>query len=105
MKETLLQLVKTAGAASEDDTERDGFLSYAGETHALGTGLGVGFVAMATGRTRLLGLLLVAVLYGRQGKTALSPRLFRQLVEELPYFAVGLALGGGFGLLARPVVV
>ena len=41
---SLWKRIKEAGAASEDDTERDGFLSYSGETHAVGVGIYYGFI-------------------------------------------------------------
>lgn len=40
----LVQFVKGAGAAQESDSERDGFLSYSGEVHAVGVGIYYGFV-------------------------------------------------------------
>lgn len=36
--------VKTAGAPNEEDTERDGFLSYSAETHGLALGFYHGFI-------------------------------------------------------------
>lgn len=44
MLKKLLEFIKTAGAPSESDTNRDGFLSYSGETHALGVGIYYGFI-------------------------------------------------------------
>lgn len=35
----LLERLREAGAPSEDATERNGFLSYSAETHAIGHGL------------------------------------------------------------------
>lgn len=36
---TILRLVRQAGAPTESASERDGFLSYSAETHAIGHGL------------------------------------------------------------------
>ena len=41
---SLWKWIKEAGAATEDDSERDGFLSYSGETHAVGVGIYHGFI-------------------------------------------------------------
>jgi hypothetical protein len=40
----LVAFIKTAGAAHESDTDRDGFLSYSGETHGLAVGVYYGFI-------------------------------------------------------------
>lgn len=40
----LLSFIKTAGAPTEEDTERDGFLSYSAETHGLALGFYYGFI-------------------------------------------------------------
>jgi len=44
MFKALIKRIKEAGAPTEDDTERDGFLSYSGETHAVGVGIYHGFI-------------------------------------------------------------
>lgn len=44
MIKELIKFVKQAGAPTEDSTERDGFLSYSGETHGFAVGLYYGFV-------------------------------------------------------------
>jgi len=43
MLDRILRFLRGAGAKSESDTDRDGFLSYAGETHALALGIYHGF--------------------------------------------------------------
>ena len=40
----LWEFIKGAGAPTESDSERDGFLSYSGEVHAVGVGIYYGFV-------------------------------------------------------------
>lgn len=40
----LVKWVKEAGAPTEEDSERDGFISYSGEAHAVGVGIYYGFV-------------------------------------------------------------
>lgn len=44
MIKELVEWVKEAGAPTESDSERDGFLSYSGEVHAVGVGIYYGFV-------------------------------------------------------------
>lgn len=44
MSKKVLQFIREAGAASEEDTERDGFLSHDGETHGLVVGFYHGFI-------------------------------------------------------------
>lgn len=41
---SLREWIKQAGAPTESDSERDGFLSYSGEVHAVGVGIYYGFV-------------------------------------------------------------
>lgn len=43
MLRDLWRRIKEAGAPTEGDTERDGFLSYSGETHGLAVGIYYGF--------------------------------------------------------------
>jgi len=40
----LIAFLKSAGAATESDTERDGAFSYSGETHGFAVGLYHGFL-------------------------------------------------------------
>jgi len=40
----ILARIKEAGALNEEDTSRDGFLSYSGETHGLTVGIYYGFI-------------------------------------------------------------
>lgn len=44
MIDRIIRFVKTAGALRESDTERDGFLSWSGETHGLAVGFYYGFI-------------------------------------------------------------
>lgn len=44
MLDKIIKFVKGAGALNEEDTERDGFLSYSGETHGLALGIYHGFI-------------------------------------------------------------
>jgi hypothetical protein len=40
----IIKRIKEAGAPTEESTERDGFLSWSGETHAIGVGIYYGFI-------------------------------------------------------------
>jgi hypothetical protein len=42
--EEIEEFVEEAGAGEESDTERDGFMSYSGETHAAVNGFAKGFM-------------------------------------------------------------
>jgi hypothetical protein len=44
MLKGLLKWIKQAGAKTESDSGRNGFLSYSGEVHAVGVGIYYGFV-------------------------------------------------------------
>ena len=96
-----VRLIKQAGAPSESATERDGFLSYAAETHAAGAGLGVGFTIAASGELRWFGLVYQAVILGNRGDRLFEGRLLSDIQGEKYYFLGGLVAGAAFGLLAR----
>lgn len=44
MIQRILDFIRSAGAPTESDSERDGFLSYSGETHGLAVGFYYGFI-------------------------------------------------------------
>ena len=44
MLSKLIQRIKEAGAPTEESTDRDGFLSWSGETHGLAVGIYYGFI-------------------------------------------------------------
>ena len=44
MLSKIIKRIKEAGAPTEESTDRDGFLSYSGETHAIGVGIYHGFI-------------------------------------------------------------
>jgi hypothetical protein len=63
--ETVVAFVNSAGQPTDADSDRDGFLSYKSETHAVGLGLAAGFFATAHGETQLLALVYGAAVYGK----------------------------------------
>lgn len=100
----IVRLIKTAGAKSEADTDRDGFLSYHAETHAVGAGVGVGYLAVASGSWKVLGAMLTLAVYGNRGGKVFEPRLLNDVKSERHYFLGGLVVGGVFGALSRLAV-
>lgn len=95
LSQFLINLVRTAGAYRESDTERDGFLSYAAETHSVGYGLAVG-AAIAlnlAGVPWVLELVFVA-LGGVGAKRRFgNERVMREITDEPQYFLGALVLG------------
>lgn len=96
-----VRLIKQAGAYREEDTERDGFLSYASETHSVGAGLGLGFAIGASAQFSFLGVILSFVIYGNRGEKFLSPTLIRDIRKEVHYFLGGLFAGLILGIAVR----
>lgn len=97
----VVRFIEEAGAPSERRTDRDGFLSYAAETHAVGAGIGLGFMIASTGEWRYLGVLLELVLFGNRGETRLGATLLRDILKERHYFLSGLVIGAMVGVWIR----
>lgn len=91
----LLALLGLQGmdAPTEDASERDGFLSYAGEIHASIAGGGAGVAAALLGRPELLGL-VIAVALGVQGVGKLQGRHVGHELRREPWYGIGAALIG-----------
>jgi len=75
-------------SGDEEDTERDGFLSYAGEWHAMALGFGVGL----TGTKALIGLFIAFVFGIGTEKLRMSPHL-KDAAEESAYSVGGVGIG------------
>lgn len=99
--EALIRFGKQAGAPSESATDRDGFLSYAAETHAAGAGLGAGFMIAASGELRYFGVLYEAVILGNRGGRVFEGQLLKDIQQEPQYFLGGLVLGAVLGMACR----
>lgn len=97
----LVRLIKVAAAHSEETYDYNGFLSYHAETHAIGTGLGLGFALGAADELSVLGALVTAVLYGNRGDTPFDPKLLNDLKTEFHYFVAALLVGAVLGMGAN----
>ena len=94
--------------AREKDTKRPGFLSYAGEWHALAVGLAAGLAAGTTGRWELAAA-VVAVALGMQAGKVKGADPSVAMVGEVrsePWYALGgVVIGTTLGvILARTPV-
>lgn len=85
----LVRFVKSAGAASEAATDRNGFLSYHAETHAVGLGVAAGFAAVAWGRESLLSLVYAAAVHGRVGQSDGKRRRVVKDCRQEPHYCLG----------------
>ena len=108
----LVAWVKAAGKSSESDSARDGFLSYAHESHSVGDGVALGFaiVAAHAGFPIVLGAVLTA-LGGVQASRFRfgNARVMEEITDEPQYFLPSIAVGGVigaivFGIVAIPAI-
>lgn len=95
----LVRLAKQAGAASEDDYERDGAFSFHAETHAAGIGFGVGAAATATNDYRYVAALLAIAFGANRGPELSSTQVLNDCRQEPHYLLFGLAIGLALGAL------
>lgn len=83
----------------ESGTDRDGFLSYAKEWHALTIGFGAGLAAATTGRWELLAV-IAALALGVGGASKVSDLVARNVKKEPWYALGGLIFGALLGIAA-----
>ena len=98
---TLLVIFGDASAVSEAESDRDGAFSYAGESHAATLGFSIALLAVSAGGRRVLAALVVCLLYGNRGESAIDPGLSDQLRKEVPYLVGGAVAGFLLGLFLR----
>jgi len=94
--ERVVALLKGLGlsdAPTEEQSERDGFMSYAGEVHATVAGGGAGIAAALLGRPELLGVVIMVAL-GVQGSKKLKGRGVTHELRREPWYAIGAAVIG-----------
>lgn len=97
-----VRFVKSAGAKTEADSDRDGFLSYHAESHAAGLGLAAGFAFAAWSEMSLLGIVYGAAVHGRVAQSAgKRRRILRDVVQEPHYALGGIVLGAVLGAAVR----
>lgn len=104
--ERLIVWFRAMGAKTEADSERDGFLSYKSETHAVGMAIAGGFVLAAHGDAKLAGLVYGAAVYGRSyGEKGKRLIIIQDIIRE-PQYALGALVFGVFlGILARLIMI
>lgn len=105
-----LDFFRSAGAPTEGDTERDGFLSYSHETHAVGYGLALGAaVALKLAGVPWVLETVILALGGVGAKRRFgNERVWREITDEPQYFMGAFVLGfvvvGGLAATFRTVV-
>lgn len=98
----IVRFIKAAGGKTEAKTKRDGFLSYHAESHALGMGTAAGYLAVAHGEKRLLGMVIAGAVHGQaHAKSGRRRRIFKDIVEEPHYALFGIVMGGVLGAVAN----
>lgn len=85
----------------EEDTKRDGLLSYAVEWHALVIGVSIGAAAATTGDMELLMALVAVALGVGRVQQQFSETVQEQVLKEPPYALAGVAIGYGAVYLAQ----
>lgn len=77
----------------EEDTERDGLLSYSVEVHVLGFGLSTGATAAATGDMQFVMALVTLALGIGRSQQPFSETVRKQVLEEPAYALGGVVIG------------
>jgi hypothetical protein len=101
MLRELIAFGKAAGAKSETDSERDGFLSYHAESHSAALGVSGGWFAVVQGDMALLSVVYSAAVYGKASGMGDNPkrrRLLRDVAQEPHYALVGVVVGALLGV-------
>lgn len=101
----LVKWIKQAGKPTEEDSSRDGFLSYSGEVHGIGVGISAGFIATSFGDTKLLGVIYGAIVYGNSNGMEGRKRrdIIKDVIKEWHYTLAGIVVGSVLGISTRVV--
>jgi hypothetical protein len=96
MIQRLLRAIRERSKPTEDASEPGGFLSYAGEWHALTIGLGAGTTAAVMNQPIILASMIAIALgiSGVQGKRGFKGRGVVNELRREPWYAVGSGLVG-----------
>lgn len=97
----LLDFFKTAGAPTEESTDRSGAFSWHAETHAFAVGLGLAWIAVVTGDLELLGAVMPAVTAGLHAKDRNFSKILTDVKQEWHYFVGAVPVGGLIGAFVR----
>ena len=104
MIQRLLTFLERRSQPTEQDTEYDGFLSYAGEFHALSIGLSVG-VSSAVLETPEIAASVCFLSLGLEGSKKMKERLSSDVLHEIRregwYSVGGILIGFAAGLLGK----
>lgn len=87
--------INEAGAYRESDTERDGFLSYAAESHAIGYGVALGAAVGLSmlGHPEPLAIVIAALGGVGAARKKKNERVWKEIREEFQYFGPSIAVG------------
>jgi hypothetical protein len=92
----IIAALRERSKSTEDASEPGGFLSYAGEWHALTIGLGAGTTAAVMNQPIILASMIAIALgiSGVQGKRGFKGRGVVNELRREPWYAVGSGLVG-----------
>lgn len=96
--------IKEAGASKEANTERNGFLSYHAETHALVVGFAVGVLGGYRDSMALVALILPAITSGLRAKDKEFSKILTDLKQEPHYGLFGIAIGLIVGITLKSLM-
>jgi hypothetical protein len=95
----IIKVVRQAGATDESKTNRQGFLSWKAETHALFASTALTFTILTLGRVSVLGALVFITLYINRGDTIRSKDVVNDILIERAYTYGGVVAGTVLALL------
>jgi len=81
LSERIREWLRGNTRSNESDTDRDGFLSYSGEYHAVAVGAAFGLISAVTGNPVITGFLALVIM----GKSKVSNAHLRHSAKEAAY--------------------
>lgn len=88
----ILEIFRSASAPSEDDSARDGFASWKGETHAIAYGFTLGFL-FASPHPELQAIAVATLICRECARYKLKRRIAREIRDEIQYFLPAIVAG------------